>query len=142
MTARKKRNIVYSTLSISRLKPKFKPNAKTPSSAILYEHQGRTSPHLTLHLSLLRSAVATPQATAAQAGTTDAEVGDLDALVLVESGDEVALAALAVIVLVGEPGVGGSVDLDGLDVVRDGRVAGREKVEDLLADFVGAGWVS
>jgi hypothetical protein len=89
-------------------------------------------------LSGSRSAAPATQTTAAQPGAPDAQVSDLDAVAVVDTGDEVALAALAVVVLVGEPDVRDGVGLDGLDVVRDGGVAGGEAVEDLLVDFVGA----
>ena len=92
----------------------------------------------TVHLGRGRGTAATSQPTTAQPSAANAEVGNLDALAVVDLLDEVALAPAAVVVLVGEPDIGDGISLDGLDVVGDGGVAAGEAVEHLLVDFGGA----
>lgn len=87
-------------------------------------------------LTLLRSAITATHGLRTQAGAANAQCGHLDALVVLDPADEITGAALAVSVLVGEPGVKDRVGPDGLDVVRQGRVARAEAVVDLLVDFV------
>ena len=91
----------------------------------------------TVHLGRGRGTAATSQPTTAQPSAANAEVGNLDALAVVDLLDEVALALAAVVVLVGEPDIRTGVNLDGLDVVRDGSIAGGKAVEHLFVDLVG-----
>lgn len=82
--------------------------------------------HICLQRLLVRRAVATPQATTAQTGATNAKVGNLDAIALLQLLDEVpATVVAAVVVLEGEPGVDHGVDLNALGLIEDGDVTGR-----------------
>ena len=77
----------------------------------------------TVHSGRGRGTAAASQPTTAQPSAANTEVGNLDALAVVNLLDEDALALAAVVVLVGEPDVG------------DGSIAAGEAVEHLLVDF-------
>ena len=93
------------------------------------------SAELKVHLGRGRGTAATSQPTTAQSSAANTEVGNLDALTVVNLLDEVALALAAVVVLVGEPDIGDGISLDRLDVVGDGGIAAGKAVEHLLIDF-------
>lgn len=80
--------------------------------------------HGQYRLSLGAGAISTSQATAAQTGAANTKISSLDALIILDAHDEVALAVGALAVLVGEPGIGEGVSPDGLDVGGDGGITG------------------